>query len=510
MSLVQGIDYAAVGPPLLVAVLAVGVLVLDLLLAGPRAAATVTAVALAGVLAALGWVLALAGAGPRATFCLPADPTACSYVVDPFTVVLQVVVLAGAAVVVLLGAATVTAGRVPAGEYHFLLLASVTGGLALVASRDLATLVVALEVLSLPAFALVALERYDGRASEAALTLFLVSVVSTAVMLYGVALVYGSTGTLHLSRLAGALEAVDPARRPAAAAGVVLALAGFAFKVAAVPFHAWAPDVYDGAPLPVAAYLSVVSKSAGFAGLVLVLGTGFRPYAAVWGPVLAPVAAATMLLGNLVALRQRSAVRLLAWSSIGQSGYMLVPLAVGATAAGRAGLGAALGATVAYVAVYAAMNLGAFSVAHLVAARRPRNLLADYRGLAWAQPAAAGALALALAALAGLPPGLSGLFAKVAVFRAAVSGGLGWLALVMAVASVVGLAYYLAWGVQLFRPALAEGPGSPPAAPVAQPPVRLPVPLAVAVLVTLLATVVLSVAPEVVLQLVAPGALFGG
>ena len=167
---------------------------------------------------------------------------------------------------------------------------------------------------------------YDGRASEAALKLFLVSVVSTAVMLFGLSLVYGVTGQVHLDRIATSLD--DPGARGAAArcSAVVLALAGFGFKVAAVPFHFWAPDTYEGAPVPVAAYLSVVSKAAGFVGLALLLTVGFAPYADVWGPLLAVLAAVTMTVGNLAALRQRQAVRLLAWSSVAQSGYMLVPL----------------------------------------------------------------------------------------------------------------------------------------------------------------------------------------
>ena len=225
-----------------------------------------------------------------------------------------------------------------------------------------------------------------------------------------------------------------------------LSIAGFAFKVAAVPFHFWAPDTYVGAPVPVAAYLSVVSKAAGFVGLALLLTIGFAPYADVWAPAVAVMAALTMTVGNLVALRQRHAVRLLAWSSIAQSGYMLVPLG----AAGKGDIKGVLPATVAYVLAYAVMNLGAFSVVTLVGRRRPANMLDDYRGLGRSQPLTAFALAFALACLAGLPPGLLGLFAKVVVFQAPVEQGTGWLAVVMAVNVVVGLYYYLAWAASLY------------------------------------------------------------
>ena len=369
----QDIDWLAIAAPLLVALLALALLVLDAFL--PRRRREVT-----GWLAAAGLGGALALLGPlvgerRETFCVPGDGLvlpSCSYVVDDLTLVFQALVLAGALVVVLLSLDTVRAGDIPAGEYWFLLLASVSGALTLAASRDVLTLVVSLEVVSLPAFALVALRRYDGRASEAAVKLFLVSVVSTAVMLFGLSLVYGVTGQVHLDRIATALD-VSADREPLLVLGVVLAIAGFGFKVAAVPFHFWAPDTYEGAPVPVAAYLSVVSKAAGFVGLALLLTRGFPPYADVWGPTLAVLAALTMTVGNLAALRQRHAVRLLAWSSVAQSGYMLVPL--GAASVGT--VEDVLPATVAYVLAYGVMNLGAFAVVTLVGRHRPDNLIED-------------------------------------------------------------------------------------------------------------------------------------
>lgn len=452
MSLVQSVDFLAVGPALAVALAAMGVLVLDAFL--PSRPAWSTGGALLGIGVALALLVPLAGER-RATFCTTVGgPRSCSYVVDDLTLAFQAVVLAGALVVVLLSVQTVRDSALPAGEYAFLLLASVSGAVVLAAARDLLTLVVSLEVVSLPAFALVALRRYDGRSSEAALKLFLVSVVSTGVMLFGLSLVYGLTGAVHLDRLADALGRPD-ARTPALALAVALSVAGFAFKVAAVPFHFWAPDTYVGAPVPVAAYLSVVSKAAGFAGLALLLARGYGPYADVWAPMMAVLAAVTMTVGNLVALRQRQAVRLLAWSSIAQSGFMLVPLG----AAGRGEIDAVLPATVAYVLAYAVMNLAAFAVVTRVGRRHPANLLADYQGLARREPLAAFALAFALACLAGLPPGLLGLFAKVVVFQAPVAQGAGWLAVVMAVNVVVGLYYYLSWAARLYRAgAGAAGP----------------------------------------------------
>ncbi|TDD76525.1 NADH-quinone oxidoreductase subunit N [Actinomadura rubrisoli] len=494
--MIQGIDYAAIAPPLILAVAAIGLLLADAFDAPRRVLGLVSGGSLAVALLA---VVALAAGDRRATFCLPdglraGGPRSCSYVADDFTLLFQGLVLAAAVVVVLLSLQEITDSKIPAGEYHSLLLAAVIGALSLVAARDLILLVVALETLSLPVFALVGLRRYDGAASEAALKLFLVSVVSAAVMLFGISLVYGATGAMHLDRIAPALDKLPDDLDPVAAVGVVLVLAGFAFKVAAVPFHFWAPDVYQGAPLPVAAFLSVVSKAAGFAGLAIVLALGFPAYAHVWGPLVAVLAAITMTLGNLLALRQRTAIRLLAWSSVAQSGYMLAPLSVGTHR-----LPEAVAATTAYVALYAVMNLGAFAVVTGFRNRAPGgderaaiwDTLDDYRGLARRSPAVAAALAFFLICLAGLPPGVMGLFAKVVVFRAAVAGDVTWLAVVMAVNTVIGLYYYLAWAARLFTP--SPGP-SYDAAP------GLPVRAAIAA--TAAGAAVLSVAPQIVLQTV--------
>ncbi|MEV4246830.1 NADH-quinone oxidoreductase subunit N [Streptosporangium canum] len=504
--MIQSIDYYAVAPLLILVLTAGAVLLLDAFLPRrPYARPLLGAVTLTGVLGALGVVVAQAvrDGGPMRTFCVPAGlpgparagigaldigtlgsgpggpggaaSALCSFVVDDFTLVFAGLALAAGVVVVLLSMAELSAGDVPVGEWYFLLLCTLVGAVALPASRDLVMLVVALELVSLPVFALTALRRYDGRSSEAAVKLFLVSVVSTAVMLFGVSLLYGMTGTVYLDRLAQVLR--GPIAEPVAIPGpdayastlqiaydlppvlivaVVLVIAGFGFKVAAVPFHAWAGDVYQGAPIPVAALLSVISKAAGFAGLILILVAALRGQIAVWAPLVAIIAALTMTVGNLLALRQRHAVRLLAWSSVAQSGYILAPLGVRDDEA--------VSASIAYLVFYAAMNLGAFAVVMLVSRRGARGGLDDYRGLAFRNPAAGLALAFFLICLAGLPPGLAGLFAKVVVFRELVDGGGAWLALVMAVNTVVGLYYYVAWAARIFTPVpVTEGAGAPAA-----------------------------------------------
>ncbi|GLY91074.1 NADH-quinone oxidoreductase subunit N [Actinoallomurus iriomotensis] len=472
--MIQTIDYLAILPTLIVAVGSVVVLMADAFGTPRRVTGLLTVLILAAAAVAL-----VPGHG-RTTFC---TGPSCSYVADDFATLFQAIVLLTALVVVLLSHGEIGRSALPAGEYHFLLLAAVTGALLLASGRDLITLVVALETLSLPVFALVALRRYDGVASEAALKLFLVSVVSSAVTLFGISLVYGVTGAMHLDRVAAGLTRVPADLKPVAAVGVVAVIAGFGFKVAAVPFHFWAPDVYQGAPLPVAAFLSVVSKAGGFAGLTLVLTAGFWPLGGTWGPLLGVLAAATMTLGNLLAMRQRDVVRLLAWSSVAQSGFMLAPLAGGT----RVRPHEWMTATAAYVAMYAIMNIGAFAVVTVVA-RRGRRDLGDYRGLARANPGVAIALAFFLVCLAGLPPGVMGLFAKVVVFKAAIGGAATWLAVIMAVNTVLGLYYYLGWAARLFTPAeRAET-------------VRVGRTGGIAIAVSLAGALVVSAAPELVLH----------
>ncbi|MFF4168615.1 NADH-quinone oxidoreductase subunit N [Streptomyces sp. NPDC001744] len=464
--LVQSVDWLTIAPPTLTAAVALAVLVADLFVPEERKR-FLGLTATAGLAAALALLLPLRS-GDRSTFCLTPDTRveACSYTADHFTLVVQLLVLGGALLTALLSL-DATRERLPAGEYWFLLLSSAAGAALLPASRDLATLVVALEVASLPAFALVGLKRGDRMSGEAALKFFLSSVTATAVTLLGASFVYAATGTLHLTEIAHRLGDVPGQLQTLAEAGVALTLVGFAFKTAAVPFHFWVPDTYVGAPLPVAAYLSVVGKAVGFTGLILVTVVAFPSYADVWGPALAVLAALTMTAGNVAALRQAttrawSAVRLLAWSSVAQAGYLLVPIAAAAYSSDDQ-----IGATVAYALMYAVVNLGAFAVVVLVARGRPRNRIEDYRGLYATRPAAALALGFFLLNLAGLPPGLIGLFAKVTVFSSAVDAGLGWLAVVMALNVVIALYYYLRWTALLFRTPEEAPEGSPAESPAA-------------------------------------------
>lgn len=410
----QHVDWFAISPPLCLVVAAVVALLGDAFAPATRRWLP-TAVSLAGVSTAL--VLALSLPQPRSTFCLGSrstgEPLGCSWTVDHVTVVWWAVVLVGAGLVIALLHPHLMDGELPAGELHLLLLASATGALGVAASGDLVTLLVSIETLSLPAFALVGL-RADGRGAEAALKFFLVSVVATAFSLLGISMVYGATGSVVALPVASA-GITGTAVTPVLGMGMTLTLVALAFKVAVVPFQAWVPDTYVGAPVPVAAYLSVVSKVAGLAGLVVVLVRFFPAYADTWRPVMAGAAALTMSVGNLAALRQTHAVRLLAWSSVAQAGYLVVPLAAG-------GGDRDLGALQSYALMYAVVNLAAFG-AVAAAARWGATTVADLAGLARRRPLVGVSLAFALLCLAGLPPGVVGLVAKVVIFQSAVDGG---------------------------------------------------------------------------------------
>ncbi|WP_433494316.1 NADH-quinone oxidoreductase subunit N [Micromonospora sp. CA-248089] len=439
MSLVQSVDNVAMLPAYLAAGTAVLVLLVDLLAARPAVTVAVAALGAAGTAAGAALVGA---AGERRTFCVGDD---CSWVWNGRAAVVGAVIALLTLGVLALSGPLLRAGRTPVGEYCFLLACAMTGGVVLGAAGDLITLIVALETLTLPLYVLVGLRRGSLAGAEAAVTFFVVSVVATTVTLLGAALLYAVTGTLHLDRLGATLaDRTDLTDLPLTGVAVALVVAGLAFKVAAVPFHAWAPATYDGAPLPVAAYLSTASKLGGVVALLAVVQRALP--GDMTGPVLAALAVLTMTVGNLVALRQRRTVRLLAWSSVAQAGYILAPLGALALTAGRTGDArtAAYAAAVAYAIFFVLLELAAFAA---VVALRPADgdggTLADLRGAARRHPWVGGAFALALIGLAGLPPGLAGLFAKVTVVRALLAGHAGWLALVVALNAVIGLAYYL-------------------------------------------------------------------
>lgn len=367
-----------------------------------------------------------------AALALGSDPAAVfggMYARDALTLVLQVAALVGALIALWLSGEYLDRTRLPAAEYYTLLLVAALGAMVMAGSRDLIMVFLGLETLSIPLYVLAAIARDDLRSQEAGMKYFLLGAFSTVFFLYGIALIYGATGGTSLARLAAAPDGLM------LQAGIGLLLIGLAFKAAVVPFHAWAPDVYEGAPLPVTAYMSVIAKVGAFAALLRVFPATLGPASAPWVGALAALSILTMVLANLAALVQTSIKRLLAYSSIAHAGFMLIGIAAG-TPQGAWGLAF-------YLLAYTFMTLGAFAVVLMVArGGEEADQIADLSGLAERAPALAAAMAVFMVSLAGLPP-TAGFIAKFYVFTAALEAGQPALAIVGVLASVVSAYYYL-------------------------------------------------------------------
>ncbi|MGA0874459.1 MAG: NADH-quinone oxidoreductase subunit N [Ilumatobacteraceae bacterium] len=362
------------------------------------------------------------------------------YVVDNFSLVMKAVFLLAGYVVVLLSSSHIEQGEYWRGEYWFLLLTSLLGMLMMASSRDLVSIFVALEFLSIPAYMLAAWRKRDPKSNEAGVKYFLLGVFASAVMLYGMSLMYGVANSTLLTEIGAAITATGEFSAVHALA-VVFVVVGFAFKVSAVPFHTWAPDTYEGAPTPVTAFLSVASKAAGFVALVVLLYTAFPLAQDIWQPFIWVLSALTMTIGNVLALKQHNIVRMIAYSSISQGGFVLMPLAV----AGLAGSGTtALRSVVLYMIVYAATNLGVFAIILAVANKTRSGEISSYGGLFSYAPTLGVLMTLFLASLAGIPP-LGGWIAKFVAFQSLIQSQSTWgyaLAFVGAVNSVIAFGYY--------------------------------------------------------------------
>jgi len=440
----------------------------------------------------------------RRTLCLPGGGQ-CMYVADPVTSTLQLAALLTAALTLLLSWPD-DKRESPGGTAVIvsLVLAATAGATAVAGARDLGTWLVAIELATLPTVALVAL-RGARSAISGAVALLTASLVSFGLLALAAALWYTATGSGFLNPAAALAIVADPARRPILVLAVVVAIAGIGFKLSLVPFHAWTPEAYDGAPLPIAAFLAGVSKIAALAALLVVI-RAISPLGAPPLTAIAIVSAVTMTLGNVMALRQGGVVRLLAWSTVAQAGWVVLPLAAVSSAA--------VSASGAYLLAYVLATLLAFAViAALVQVRgsaRARDL-AEYRGLLRDHPVLASALALALLSLAGLPPGILGLVAKVAALRPVVDSQLWLLAVVAAVNAVLGVAVYLRWLLAVISTGeVTSTPGASPkatlgsanpvpdgAAPVAAHPVRAHPATLVAVGFTAVALVLTSLSPQI-------------
>jgi NADH-quinone oxidoreductase subunit N len=432
--------------------------------------------ALAGLAAAL-WATVAANALPGAAF---RD----MIVVDGFTTFFRALVIIVGMLTVLSSLNYLERERPDSGEYYALLLFSVCGQSLMAASGELIMLFIGLEISSISSYVLAGYIREDRRNNEAAIKYFLLGSFATAFLLYGVAWIYGITGTTDLARI-GEILGNPEGRPPLILVGTSAALifAGFAFKVSAAPFQAWAPDVYQGAPAPVAAFLSAGPKAAAFAALLRVYLTAFGPVGAAWEPVIWLAALATMIVGNFSAIWQSNVKRMLAYSSIAHAGYLLVAV----TSRSEVGTAAAMF----YLAAYAFMNVGAFAVVTHFARQRERFVeIDDFRGLGARQPVTAALFTIFLLSLIGIPL-TGGFFGKFYIFKAALEARLVWLTVLGLLNSAVAAYYYLRVIVVMYFHEPSEATEGLPAASPG---------LAVAMWTSAVATLLLGIFPSAVLD----------
>jgi NADH-quinone oxidoreductase subunit N len=419
------IDWAGLSP--LVALLGAATLVLLIGLLRPRAVLEVLVplLALAGFLAAIG--LGIWQYGEQK------DLVAGALRLDDLTIVLSFVFSAGGAAAVLLSWRAVAPREAAHGEYFALMLTSAAGMWVLVAAQNLVTLFLGLELLSIPLYVLCATEMRRATSLESGLKYLIIGSVGSATLLYGLAFLYGATGSTDFSGIASA--AGDVSTDPLLLTGIALSMVGLAFKASVAPFHQWTPDVYEGAPTPVTAFMAVATKAAAFGAFLRLFDVALLDASADWAPALAVLATITIVVGNVGALGQSSLKRLMAWSSVAQAGYMLA----GVVVATRLGVQA----TVFYLGVYLMMNLAAFAV--IVIRERETGLgddIASVQGLGAQRPLLAMAMTLAMLGLAGIPA-TAGFIGKFYLIDAAVDGDYAWLGVVIVIGSMISLAYYL-------------------------------------------------------------------
>jgi len=359
-------------------------------------------------------------------------------VVDGFRLYANWILLIAAAFGIVVSFTYVYRQRLQAGEYFALILFSTAGMMFMVGARDLIVVFLGLEVMSIAVYALSAFNRRDRKSAEAGLKYFLLGAFSTGFFLYGLALVYGATGTTNIEAIGVAVQS-GAAQSALLLAGIALLVIGFGFKVAAVPFHMWVPDVYEGAPTPVTAFMSASVKAAAFVAFLRIFMVAFEGVYASWYPILWWLAAITMVVANLIAVVQSNVKRMLAYSSVAHAGYLLVAITA-ANEVAAAGL-------LFYLLVYAVMNIGAFAVVIAVSRQGEENLqIEEYSGLGGRQPLLALFLTVFLLSLAGFP-GTGGFMGKIYLLQGAVDAELWALSVILVLTTVVSYYYYLrvAW-----------------------------------------------------------------
>ncbi len=426
-NLVSDLNAGAILPESLVIVTLVLVLVGDLI-AGRRAAGWLPYAAIAGLLGAITTlVLQWDTAQPLAFFR--------SFNADDLSIVFRGIIALSAVATILMSVRYVVQSSTSLTEFLAILLTAALGGMFLSGANDLVTIFIALETLSIASYLLTGYTKRDPRSNEAALKYLLIGAASSAIFLYGLSLLYGlSGGQTNLEAIAAAVTQAQGTQSLGIAIALVFAIAGIAFKISAVPFHQWTPDVYEGSPTPVVAFLSVGSKAAGFALALRLLLTVFELVTPEWQFIFTALAILSLILGNVVALAQSSMKRMLAYSSIAQAGFVMIGLIAG-TEAGYSSM-------VFYLLIYLFMNLGAFACVILFTLHTGTDQISEYAGLYQKDPLLTLCLSICLLSLGGIPP-LVGFFGKIYLFWAGWQAGLYGLVLLGLITSVVSIYYYI-------------------------------------------------------------------
>ena len=439
--------------------------------------------------AALAW-LTLAAIGATLASLVPFTSTHVEVAhgllaVDRFALFFKIVVLVAAAITVLMSVRYLAIEGASPGEYYFLILCATLGMMVMAGGIDLITIFIGLETMAVSFYILAGFIKPSQRSNEAAVKYFLLGAFSLGILLYGMSLMYGLSGTTNLRVMATSFDTMT--KDPRLVLAVILVVAGVGFKIAAVPFHMWAPDVYEGAPTPVTAFLSVGSKAASFAMLIRIFWEGLPSMSTDWRLLFWVLSIATMTIGNVAAVTQTNIKRMLAYSSIAHAGYVLMGIVAGTTRG--------ITATLVYLLIYSFMQLGAFAV--VIVLRRADVVgdeLKDFSGLAFRNPFAAFAMLLFMLSLGGIPP-TAGFMGKFWLFSAAIDAHYYWLALIGVLNSAVSLYYYIRIVVFMYlkKETLGSEPTTSPT-------------LAVALAVAVAATLVLGVYPRLLFDVAAASA----
>jgi NADH-quinone oxidoreductase subunit N len=424
-------DIRAYLPELILLIWASATLILDLLLRRQQQL-VIAAFSFVGVIVALLSCIPLAGV-TLTTF-------SGMYALDSFSLFFKVLFLLVTALTILISPRYLIVEDIPAGEYYSLILFSAIGMMIMAAGVDLLAIYIGLELMSLAIYALAGFVKRDPKSIEAALKYFLMGSFSSGILLYGLALLYGLTGSTQLAVMAEQVMATGS--NPALILAIVMLVGGFGFKIAAVPFHMWAPDVYEGAPHSVVGFISVGSKAAAFAGLMRIFLVALGPSKAQWEPLLWAVSILSMLVGTLVAIAQSNIKRMLAYSSVASAGYMLIGVITGTDIG--------LASVLVYAMAYVFMNIGAFALVVLLCRRGERgDTIEEFTGLARVSPVASASLVIFFLSLTGIPP-TAGFIGKFYLFASAIQAGYVGLAVIGVISSAISLYYYFSVVMQMY------------------------------------------------------------